>query len=104
MPKNNVEIQILGQSIKLYCPVEQQNDLLRSAQLLEKKVARLKDQSKIIQLEKVLTIIALNLQFELDQEKQKNEDVHEAVLACLRKLDFSLGKIGESSKSSINIE
>ncbi len=103
MPKNNIEIQILGQSIKLYCPEDQQNELLRSAQILEKRVANLKDQSKIIQLEKVLTIIALNLQFELNQEKQKNEDVHDAVLTCLRKLDYSLGKIASSTKSGINI-
>ncbi len=93
MPKNNIEIHILGQSIKLYCPVEQQEALLESALLLEGRVARLKEQSKIIQLEKVLAIVALNLQFELDQEKVKNKTVQNALTSCITKLDSSLNRL-----------
>ncbi len=93
MPKNNIEIQILGQSIKLYCPEEQQQALLESALLLEGRVARLKEQSKIIQLEKVLAIVALNLQFELDQEKAKNSEVQNVLTSCVTKLDSSLNRL-----------
>ncbi len=93
MPKNNIEIHILGQSIKLYCPEDQQEALLESALLLEGRVARLKDQSKIIQLEKVLAIVALNLQFELAQEKTKNNEVQNVLHSCVTRLDSSLNRL-----------
>ncbi|MDP8078511.1 cell division protein ZapA [Phocoenobacter skyensis] len=104
MPKNNIEIQILGQIIRLYCPEDQQDALLKSASLLEDRVSSLKDQSKILQLEKVLTIIALNLQFELDQEKQKNEESQKTLALCVEKLDASLEKLKTPLKSRLNIE
>ncbi len=104
MQNNNIEIQILGQSIKLYCPEEQQEALLESALLLEGRVAKLKDQSKIIQLEKVLIIIALNLQFELTQEKNKNRETQNTLASCLKKLDLSLEKLKVPTESSFNVE
>ncbi|MBR0574553.1 cell division protein ZapA [Pasteurella atlantica] len=104
MQNNNIEIQILGQLIKLYCPDEQQEELLESALLLEGRVAKLKDQSKIIQLEKVLIIIALNLQFELTQEKNKNRETQNTLVSCLKKLDLSLEKLKIPTESSFNIQ
>ncbi|MDG6882104.1 Z ring-associated protein ZapA [Phocoenobacter uteri] len=102
MPKNNIEIQILGQSIKLYCPEQQQESLFEYAQLLEERVAKLKQESKIIQLEKILTIVALNLQFELAQEKEKSNEVQEGLVSCLKKLDSSLGNLKFNDEEQIN--
>ena len=78
MSANYIEVQIFGQVLRLHCPPEQQQHLLSSAERLEERVAVLKEQSGIIQLEKVLAIVALNLNYELELEKQKNEIIKSA--------------------------
>ncbi len=92
MSKNNIELQIFGQVLRLYCPPEQQEALLASAKRLEDRVAHLKEQSGIIQLEKVLSIVALNLNYELEQEQRKNIENKNVLVACVQQLDSSLAK------------
>lgn len=99
---NNIEIQIFGQALRLYCPEEQQSALLASAQRLEERVAALKEHSGIIQLEKVLAIVALNLNYELEQEKRKNEENKDILLSCIEKLDGSLSRL-QSQEDSISV-
>ncbi|OOR99877.1 cell division protein ZapA [Haemophilus paracuniculus] len=96
MSANNIELQIFGQVFRLSCPVDQQEALLASAQRLEERVSAFKEQSKIIQFEKVLAIVALNLNYELEQEKQKNADNKNVLEACIKQLDSSLSKFQTS--------
>lgn len=101
MSKNNIELQIFGQILRLYCPPEQQDALLASAQRLEEKVAILKEQSGIIQLEKVLAIVALNLNYELELEQRKNMENKNILLACVQQLDSSLAQFQSSEDTVI---
>ena len=61
MSANNIEIQIFGQVLRLHCPPEQKENLLASAQRLEERVGILKEQSGIIQLEKVLAMKTIKM-------------------------------------------
>lgn len=99
---NNVEIQIFGQILRLHCPPEQKEQLLASAQRLEERVSALKEQSGIIQLEKVLSIVALNLHYELELEKKRNEDNKNVLQNCIQQLDSSLNKL--LSTGSVSLE
>lgn len=101
MSKNNIELSLLGQVLRLYCPVEQQDQLLASAQRLEERVAVLKEQSGIIDLAKVLSIVALNLHYELEQEQRKNTENRNVLEACIAQLDNSLHKFQSSSSESV---
>ncbi|WP_150540192.1 cell division protein ZapA [Actinobacillus vicugnae] len=102
MSANYIEVQIFGQVLRLHCPPEQQEHLLASAQRLEERVAVLKDQSGIIQLEKVLAIVALNLNYELEQEKQKNANNKAVLESCIQQLDSSLNKLLTNASVAIN--
>lgn len=104
MSKNNIELLLFGQVLRLYCPPEQQEGLLASAQRLEQRVAKLKEQSGIIQLEKVLSIVALNLNYELEQEQRKNNENKSVLEACIQHLDHSLSQFQSSDISSVAIE
>lgn len=97
MPKNNVELQIFGQSLRLNCPEDQQQALLTAARKLEDRVAQMKNQSGIIQLEKVLAIIALNLNFELEQEKAKVQQNTDVLSSFVDRLDASLSNLKDSA-------
>ncbi|AKO45340.1 cell division protein ZapA [[Haemophilus] ducreyi] len=104
MSANYIEVQIFGQVLRLHCPAEQQENLRASAQRLEERVALLKDQSGIIQLEKVLAIVALNLNYELEQEKQKNADNKTVLESCIHQLDSSLNKLATTGSIAVNQE
>lgn len=104
MSKNNVELSLFGQVLRLHCPSEQQEALLASAQRLEQRVAKLKEQSGIIQLEKVLSIVALNLNYELEQEQRKNSENKNVLEACIQHLDQSLTKFQSSEIDTVAVE
>ncbi|KAE9533306.1 cell division protein ZapA [Ursidibacter arcticus] len=103
MSKNNIELSLFGQVLRLYCPPEQQDFLLASAKRLEERVAALKEQSGIIQLEKVLSIVALNLNYELEQEQRKNLENKNVLMACVQQLDSSLAKFQSTDAQAVPI-
>ncbi|AUI66385.1 MULTISPECIES: cell division protein ZapA [Glaesserella] len=103
MSKNNIELSLFGQVLRLYCPPEQQEALLASAERLEERVAILKEQSGIIQLEKVLSIVALNLNYELEQEQRKNAENKNILKSCVEQLDNSLAKFQTSGMDSVSV-
>ncbi|MCK3654669.1 cell division protein ZapA [Pasteurellaceae bacterium Macca] len=103
MSKNNIELSLFGQVLRLYCPPEQQEALLASAQRLEERVAVLKEQSGIIQLEKVLSIVALNLNYELELEQRKNRENKNVLMACVQQLDNSLTKFQSTNNEALSI-
>lgn len=103
MSKNNIELSLFGQVLRLYCPPEQQEALLASAERLEERVAILKEQSGIIQLEKVLSIVALNLNYELELEQRKNAENKNVLMACVEQLDNSLAKFQSSGIDSVSV-
>lgn len=103
MSKNNIELSLFGLVLRLYCPPEQQESLLASAKRLEERVVALKEQSGIIDLARVLSIVALNLNYELEQEQRKNAENKNVLEACIAQLDNSLHKFQSSDKATVSI-
>lgn len=71
MALKTVEINFLGQVVRLNCPEEQHDALREAGKLLDKRVSEMKERTGILQVEKALAIVALNLSFELSQAQQK---------------------------------
>lgn len=103
MSQNNIELSLFGQVLRLYCPPDQQESLRACADRLEQRVAKLKEQSGIIQLEKVLSIVALNLNYELELEQRKNNDNKQILTACIQQLDSSLAKFQSSEENTATV-
>lgn len=72
MALKTVEINFLGQVVRLNCPEEQHDALREAGKMLDKRVSEMKERTGILQVEKALAIVALNLSFELLQAQQKN--------------------------------
>lgn len=64
-----VEIQIFGRLLKVNCPPQQQSDLLQAAENLNSRLYSLKKRSKVTNNEHLIFITALNICYELAQEK-----------------------------------
>ncbi|MFU2079231.1 cell division protein ZapA [Avibacterium avium] len=87
---NSIELSVLGQILRLNCPVEQQDDLRQAARVLDQRVSEMKERTGILQLDKVLSIVALNLSYELIQQAQKTQMIENAVSTQIQQLGSSL--------------
>ena len=72
-----VEVVVLGQVLRLNVPAEQEEILRQAAR-------------NLLQLDRVLSIVALNLSFELTQEKNKNAQIENVLCTRIQQLDHSL--------------
>lgn len=88
-----VEIVVLGQVLRLNVPHDQEDALRQAARNLDALVSEMKEKTGLIQLDRVLSIVALNLSFELTQEKNKNEQIEEVLKTRIQQLDHSLGSV-----------
>ncbi|OOF64245.1 cell division protein ZapA [Rodentibacter sp. Ppn85] len=93
MSLKSVEIVVLGQVLRLNVPYEQEEALRQAARNLDALVSEMKEKTGLIQLDRVLSIVALNLSFELTQEKHKNAQIEEVLKTRIRQLDHSLESI-----------
>lgn len=93
MTSKNIEIPVLGQLLRLKCPEEQHQSLRQAALDLEQRVSDMKERTGILQMERVLLAVALNLNYELMQA-QRNSQLNEDVLKNrIQQLDHSLDSI-----------
>ena len=81
-----VEVVVLGQVLRLNVPAEQEEILRQAARNLDLQVSEMKERTGLLQLDRVLSIVALNLSFELTQEKNKNAQIENVL--CTRIQQF----------------
>lgn len=93
-----VEIVVLGQVLRLNVPQEQEDALRQAARNLDALVSEMKEKTGLIQLDRVLSIVALNLSFELTQEKNKNTQTEEVLKTRIQQLNHSLENIRVSKE------
>ncbi|MFY1026739.1 cell division protein ZapA [Actinobacillus seminis] len=93
MSSNSIEIVVLGQVLRLNCPEAQQAALRQAAHILDQRVSEMKERTGILQLERVLSIVALNLSYELLQEQRKTQLIENVVSTRIQQLDNSLESI-----------
>ena len=93
-----VEIVVLGQVLRLNVPQEQEDALRQAARNLDTLVSEMKEKTGLIQLDRVLSIVALNLSFELTQEKNKNTQIEEVLKTRIQQLNHSLENIRVSKE------
>ena len=84
-----VEVVVLGQVLRLNVPAEQE-EILQAARNLDLQVSEMKERTGLLQLDRVLSIVALNLSFELTQEKNKNAQIENVLCTRIQQLDHSL--------------
>lgn len=90
MSSKSIELNFLGQILRLSCPEEQHDALREAAKILDDRVSELKELTGILQVEKALAVVALNLSFELMQEQQKTELTENVLKTQIRQLTASL--------------
>lgn len=91
----HVTVRILEKEYHVACPAEERTALLASAELLNKKMREIRDAGKVVGLDRVAVMAALNLANELIQTQGKDEELKNIVGLRIRsmrdRLDDALG-------------
>lgn len=90
MSAQPVDIQILGRTLRVNCPKEQQDALKSSAAELEQRLKDLKNRTGVTNTEQLIFIVALNICHELAQEKIKTQDYTDNMEQKIRVLQHTI--------------
>ena len=70
---HTVTVKILDKEYQVACPVEQEAELVVSAKYLDKQMRGIRDTGKVIGLERIAVMAALNISHELLKASEQNE-------------------------------
>ena len=89
----SLDVFILDKAYKIACPPGEQDNLRRSAQYLDRKMREIRGSGKIIGLERIAVIAALNISHELLVLRQQQSGPGarpEDIAQLLQKLELAL--------------
>jgi cell division protein ZapA len=91
----HVTVRILEKEYQVACPAEEKADLLASAELLNKKMREIRDSGKVVGLDRVAVMAALNLANDLIKTQGQGEELKDIVglrvKSMRERLDSALG-------------
>ena len=91
----HVTIRILEKEYQVACPAEEKADLMASAELLNKKMREIRDSGKVVGMDRVAVMAALNMANELlrrtGDERELKDILGLRVKAMTERLDSALG-------------
>lgn len=97
----NVTIKLLEKEFVVGCPAENEADLLASAEHLNSKMQEIRANGKILSMERIAVMAALNISNELLTGKvEKREQMEDTMLRLSEKIDKSLAINSHDNQSS----
>jgi cell division protein ZapA len=67
---SRVSVRLLDREYQVACPAEERSDLLDSAEYLDGKMREIRDSGKVVGLDRIAVIAALNLANELIKQRK----------------------------------
>ena len=83
---SRVSVRILEKEYHVSCPVEERPALLDSAEYLNRKMKEIRDSGKVVGLDRIAVMAALNIVNDLLQSKGRDSGVETDVAARLKTL------------------
>ena len=81
-----MSVRLLDREYQVACPVEERSDLLDSAEYLDGKMREIRDSGKVVGLDRIAVIAALNIANELIKQRKQGTVVEGDLGARLRSL------------------
>jgi cell division protein ZapA len=91
-----VTVRIMDKEFLVTCPEEEYDDLLASADLLNSKMREIRDSGKVVGIDRIAVMAALNMAHELLEHRYSRQDIQQSVGARIRslqeKIELALNK------------
>jgi len=79
-----VSVRILEKEYQIACPIEERSDLLDSAEFLNARMREIRDSGKVVGLDRIAVIAALNMANELLRLRKSDTNLESEVGGRLR--------------------
>ena len=90
-----VTVRLLDKEYQVACPEDEREALLESAELLNRKMKEIRDSGKVVGVDRIAVMAALNLCHEMLQGRTSNMKADERLLGRIRVLNDALaGALG----------
>jgi cell division protein ZapA len=90
-----VTVRLLDKEFQVACPEDEREALIESADLLNRKMKEIRDSGKVVGVDRIAVMAALNLCHEMLQGKTSNMKADERLLSRIRVLNDALaGALG----------
>lgn len=86
MSANTVTVNILDKDYQVACPPDQERALIEAARQLDKQMRSVRDSGKVIGLERIAVMVALNTTYELLNKGAPASETPSAGLEQVKKL------------------
>ncbi|MFT3929478.1 MAG: cell division protein ZapA [Spongiibacteraceae bacterium] len=86
MSANTVTVNILDKDYQVACPPDQERALIDAARYLDKQMRSVRDSGKVIGLERIAVMVALNMTYEMLNKTTQTAEVSGAGAEQVRKL------------------
>lgn len=91
-----VSVRILDKEFLVTCPEDEHDDLLASAEFLNGKMRDIRDTGKIVGIDRIAVMAALNIVHELLEQRGHKQDIQQSIGARIRtlqeKIELALNK------------
>ena len=92
---HRVTVRLLDKEYQVACPEEERAALLESAEILNRKMREIRDGGKLLGLDRIAVMAALNLSHEMLQGRTATSSADERLLGRIRVLnDMIAGTLG----------
>jgi cell division protein ZapA len=98
-----ITIRVLEKEYTVGCPADEREALLQAAQYLDRKMREMRDGGRVIGLERIAVITALNLAHELLQDKRDRDTFNDTVVDSVRRMTgkIELALRGDSAGQTV---
>jgi cell division protein ZapA len=103
MSTNQETIRLLDKEYTVACPPEEREGLLESARLLDRKMREIRTGGKVLGSERVVVMAALNIIFELLQEKESGSSSNQEVELRLKLIQDKIDSALEQEDRQLTI-
>ena len=86
----------MGKEYKIACALDEQGDLIQSAQQLDTQMRQMRDSGKVAGADRIAVMAALNLAHELQLMKTQNAALNQRLSECLTKLSRKIENVLEN--------
>lgn len=97
--KNTTEITLLDRKYLIACPPQEQDDLLRAAQHLNTKMSEIRRAGKVLSMERLAIMAALNITNEMLHRDDVNHHHETQISRLTQKLDSALEKLSHQEQA-----
>ena len=94
-----VEIRVLGKEYRIACAEEERDDLLESARYVDQKMREIRDTGKVVGMDRIAVMAALNIAHELAQANRQINSSSRELQNRLNAMQEKINSVLEANES-----